>query len=219
MDTFSITSEDERIVYLKKRDNRLSVVIDLIGDIECHIHTDGYAFIVEEIVGQMLSNKVADVITERLYNLCGGTISVESVSSLAVEDLRGIGLSKAKSEYILCFNNAIKNGELDLSALEGLPDEEVMRQMMKVRGIGSWTSKMYLLFVLRRENVIPYEDGAFMAAYKWMYNTKKLSPEDVKKRCKRWSPYISTGARYLYRALDAGLTKKPFKDYLMNREE
>ena len=214
MNTFRITNQDESIVYLKKRDSRLSLVIDLIGDITCNIHLDGYSFIVEEIIGQMLSNKVADVISERLYQLCNGVISPETISTLTIDDLRGIGLSRAKSEYILCFNRAIIEGTLILDELNDLDDQDVMRRLMAVRGIGSWTSKMYLLFVLQRENVLPYEDGAFMQAYRWLYNTKKLSPEDVKKRCKKWSPYTSIGARYLYRALDSGLTKKPFREYL-----
>lgn len=216
MNSFTITSQDECILYLKNRDPRLSLVIDLIGDITCHIHVDGYSFIVEEIIGQMLSNKVADVISERLYRLCNGVISPKTISSLTLQDLRGIGLSMAKSEYILCFNKAINEGDLILDDLKDLDDREVMHRLMKVRGIGSWTSKMYLLFVLRRDDVLPYEDGAFMQAFKWLYNTKKLSPEDVKKRCKRWSPYTSVGARYLYRALDSGLTKKPFREYLKN---
>ncbi len=197
----------------------MAKVIDMIGDITCNSHIDGYSFIIEEIVGQMLSDKVADVIAERLYKLCGGKLTPETIGRLCAADLRGIGLSNAKSQYILFFNQAIENGELVLDDLKDWPDEVVMKKLMSVRGIGSWTSKMYLLFVLKRNDVLPYEDGAFMAAYRWLYNTKLTKPEDVKKRCKKWSPYASIGARYMYRALDSGLTKRPFKEYKTEKTE
>ena len=73
---------------------------------------------------------------------------------------------------------------------------------------------MYLLFFLQRDDVLPYEDGAFLQAYRWLYNTKKCDQKNIEKRCKKWKPYTSIGARYLYRALDTGLTKLPIKDFL-----
>jgi DNA-3-methyladenine glycosylase II len=73
---------------------------------------------------------------------------------------------------------------------------------------------MYLLFFLQREDILPYEDGAFLQAYKWLYNTKVIKPESIVRRCKQWKPYTSIAARYMYRALDTGLTKIPIKDFL-----
>lgn len=103
-----ISTDDPEVLYLKNRDKRLAVVINHIGSIECNKHGDSFAFIVEEIVGQMLSNKVADVICDRLLQLCGGVLSVESLSAKSINDLRSIGISKAKSQYILLFAEAVK---------------------------------------------------------------------------------------------------------------
>lgn len=71
---------------------------------------------------------------------------------------------------------------------------------------------MYLIFVLDRMNVLPYEDGAFLQAYKWLYDTSDTSISSIQKRCKKWSPYSSLAARYLYRFLDDGYTKQNYKE-------
>ncbi|MCC8014242.1 MAG: hypothetical protein LIO87_03520 [Eubacterium sp.] len=81
---------------------------------------------------------------------------------------------------------------------------------MKILGIGKWTAKMYLIFVLDCPDVLPVEDAAFLQAYKWLYKTEDCSEKSVYKKCKKWKPYSSIAARYLYRALDMGYTKKEF---------
>lgn len=206
-----ISTDDPEVLYLKNRDKRLAVVINHIGSIECNKHGDSFAFIVEEIVGQMLSNKVADVICDRLLQLCGGVLSVESLSAKSINDLRSIGISKAKSQYILLFAEAVKNHDIDLDELADLPDKKVMERLMSLRGIGSWTAKMYLLFVLNRPDVLPYEDGAFQQSFAWLYGCNhKPTREEMERKCKKWKPHSSLATRYLYRALDMGLTKKEF---------
>ena len=94
-----------------------------------------------------------------------------------------------------------------------MTDDEVMRKLTSIRGIGNWSAKMYLIFALDRKDILPYEDTAFLQAYSWLYKTNDYSPEAVKKRCKKWKPYSSIAARYMYRALDMGLTKREFHLY------
>ncbi len=210
MEKFTISTNDACARFLSSKDKRLARVIDAIGDIECNTHEDPFEFIVGEIVGQMLSNKVADVITGRLIGLCNGKISVDSIQGLSIDDLRGIGISRAKSQYILNFTDAVASGQLDFDELRLLPDDVVMKKLMSVHGVGSWTSKMYLIFVLQRPDVLPFEDGAFLQAYKWLYKPRDMSKEAIKKKCQKWHPYSSIAARYLYRALDMGMTKQEF---------
>jgi len=108
----------------------------------------------------------------------------------------------------------VDNEEIIFSQLDTMSDDEVLRILTSIKGIGNWTAKMYLLFFLQREDVLPYEDGAFLQAYKWLYNTKVTKPDSISRRCKKWKPYSSIGARYMYRALDTGLTKIPIKQFL-----
>ena len=169
-----------------------------------------YAFLVEQILSQMLSARVADVIAGRLIALCGGTLTPDAIRALSDEQIRGVGTSNAKVRFIRALTEAVDSGALDFAALPGLSDAEVMKALTAVRGIGTWSAKMYLLFVLDRPDVLPFEDVAFLQGYGWAYNTRDFSPAAVRKKCAKWKPYSSIAARFMYRALDKGLTKEEF---------
>jgi DNA-3-methyladenine glycosylase II len=192
---------------LCEADSRLALLIRQYGDLSYRLHTDTFTFFAETIVGQMLSSKAADAIAARLYSLCGGELSVNAVLKQDVAALKGIGLSVFKTEYIFMVAELMKNDPGFFSALPDMPDSEVISRLTSLRGIGPWSAKMYLIFALGRLNVLPYEDGAFLQVYKWLYDTNDLKPSAIKKVCAPWSPYASLAARYLYRALDEGLTQ------------
>ena len=194
----------EIVSYLRERDSRLAKVIDAVGEIQLGNHSDSFDFLVRESVGQMLSAGVKRVLLSRLYDLCNGSITPSSILNLKVEELRGIGLSNSKSSFILNLAHLVQDNLIDFSALATLPDKEVMKQLMSIKGIGVWTSIMYLLFFLKREDVLP-----FMQAFKWLYGYTNPSSLTVERRCKKWKPYSSIAARYMYIALDSGLTKIP----------
>lgn len=209
--------EDKRISYLKEKDNRLSKVIDAVGELNSKQYnqsTDSFFFLVREIVGQMISANVKKTIFSRLLSLCNNELTPNNVCKLRLEELRGIGLSQSKSKYIHNLAWLVAENKINFDSLSQLPDEEVRKELMKIEGIGNWTSKMYLIFFLNREDVLPNEDGAFLQAYKWLYNTKIIKKESIEKRCKKWKPYTSLGAKYLYRALDTGLTKIEINTFL-----
>lgn len=213
MGIMRIALDDLPLQVLMSRDKRLAKVISYFGDIECSEHYDAYAFIIDEIVGQMLSNKVAAIMTDRLSTLCNNEVTAENISRLSFENLKSIGISSAKCQYIQNFTEACIDRRIDFDAFETMDDAEIVKQLTAIRGIGNWTAKMYLLFVLQRPNVLPYEDIAFLQGYKWLYKTSDVSVPSVKKKCKKWSPYASYAARYLYRAVDAGLIKSDFHLY------
>lgn len=200
-----VSTGSPAVLHLKKKDKRLATVIDAIGDIECHEHSDAFSFIAKEIVEQMLSIKAADCIRGRIAEMTGGKFEPEALLKLTQDDLRSAGLSRNKADYLLGFASAVAKGNLDLDALPTLSDEEILRRLTSIRGIGPWTAKMYLLFVLQREDILPFEDGAFMQSFRWLYGLKNPSSETVIKRCRKWKPYSSIAARYMYRALDMGL--------------
>ena len=158
----------------------------------------------------MLSNKAADVIHSRLVDLCNGDLTTETVSSLSDSEIRAIGISQSKTGYIRAITQAVKSGHLDFSALQEKSDAEIIKELTGIRGIGKWTAKMYLIFVLDRPDVLPYEDIAFQQSYKWLYKTEDVSRVAIENKCKKWKPYSSIASRYLYRALDEGLTKSEF---------
>lgn len=199
------------VQYLCKKDKRLAKVISMVGSISYVPHEeDAYAFLVHEIIEQMLSVKAGQKIYSRLEELCGEEISPARISALTDEQIRSTGTSNAKVEYIRNITNAVTNGTLDFSAMQHFSDEEVIASLTKIRGIGKWTAKMYLMFVLDRQDILPFEDGAFLQVYRWMYKTQDCSEKAVTTKCKKWKPYSSVASRFCYRALDAGMTKEEF---------
>lgn len=196
------------VQYLCKKDKRLAKVISMIGSITYTTHfDDSYAFLIHEIVEQMLSVKSASTIYNRLVDRCGGEVTPNTVSALSEEQLREIGISKSKASCIKDLTENVVANKLNLSGLSELPDDQVSNKLKAIKGIGPWTAKMYLLFVLDRPDILPYEDVAFLQSFCWMYGISDRSEQTVKSKCKKWIPYSSTAARFLYRALDAGLTK------------
>ena len=199
------------IQYLCKKDKRLAKVISMVGPITYSPHEDDpYRFLIHEIIEQMLSVKAGQKIFSRLEELCAGNVNPDNISALTDEQIRSTGTSNAKVEYIRNLTNALESGTLSFDTLGVMSDKDVIQEMTKIRGIGTWTAKMYLMFVLDRPDILPVEDGAFLQGYRWAYKTADCKPVSVVKKCKKWKPYSSIAARFFYRALDMGLTKEEF---------
>ncbi|WP_125767204.1 DNA-3-methyladenine glycosylase family protein [Lapidilactobacillus wuchangensis] len=198
------------VQYLVQKDKHLAKVMKMVGPLDYQVETDGYAFLTSQIVGQMLSNKVAAVLTARLEDLCGGQITPQAIAKLSAAEIRQIGISHAKIGYIHNLTAAVTSGALKLPELATKSDQEVIKELTKIKGIGNWSAKMYLIFSLDRPNVLPFEDLAFLQGYGWTYHTDDYHAKAVQKKCAKWRPYSSVAARYMYRALDLGLTTEPF---------
>ena len=118
--------------------------------------------------------------------------------------------SSSKVRAIRAVTNAVLNGDLDFKEMRQLSDQEIIKKLTSLHGIGNWTAKMFLIFVLDRPDVLPVEDGAFLQTYRWLYKTTDCSKNSVHKRCRKWKPYSSVASRFFYRALDMGLTREDF---------
>lgn len=216
-----LNNESPSIIYLSKKDSKMAYLIKKIGDLSYETYDDGYSFIIHEIIEQMLSAKAGRKIFERLNILCG-QITPQKIYALTDEQIKSIGTSYAKVKYIKEITLKIIQQELILADLTYLSNNEIIKKLTSIKGIGNWTAKMYLIFVLNREDVIPTEDVAFIQGYKWLYNTKKITKNDIEKRAKKWGSYASIAARYLYIALDTGLTKQGgihMNDGFVNEQE
>ena len=210
-DVITLDINSPPVQYLCKKDKRLAKVISMVGPITYSPHEDDpYRFLVHEIIEQMLSVKAGQKIFLRLEELCAGEINPDIIAQLTDEQIRSTGTSNAKVEYIRNLTNALESGSLSFDKLPGMSDTEVIHEMTKIRGIGAWTAKMYLMFVLNRPDILPVEDGAFLQGYRWAYKTDDCNPASITKKCKKWKPYSSIAARFFYRALDMGMTKEEF---------
>ncbi len=202
------------IQYLCKKDKRLAKVISMVGPITYVPHDeDTYAFLIHEIIEQMLSVKAGQKIYGRLEELCNGKITPEKIDALTDEEIRSIGTSASKVKCIRGVTEAVLCGDLNFKDMHNLSDDEVMQHLTKIHGIGNWTAKMFLMFVLESPDVLPVEDGAFLQTYRWVYKTDDCDEKSVCQKCKKWKPYSSIAARFFYRALDVGITKEEFHLY------
>ena len=195
--------------HLALADPLLGRAMHLIGDFEYSAHPNTEDFFFSTIIGQMMSNTVADVIEGRVSAMCGGKMTADAILSLGIERIRSAGVSMQKAEDMTLFAQKIKSEPKFLDNLKSKSNNEVLKELTALRGIGNWTAKMYLLFVLNRTDILPYEDGAFLQAYRWLYQISDTKPASIKKMCQAWTPYESVAARFMYRLLDYGYTKYP----------
>ena len=195
---------EEAVSILKKRDKKLAWLMERVGPLSHTDLKDDFLFFIEQVIGQMLSIRVADVMTGRLAALCRGEITASTICSLSVDELKKIGISLRKAECIRQIAFMVENGSLNFGKLKELSDAEIIKSLTAIKGIGNWTAKMYL-YKIDRPDVLPYEDATFLAAYKWLYRTRNVKPEAVRQRCRKWSPYSSIAAMYLYAAFDRKL--------------
>ncbi|MBQ9274881.1 MAG: DNA-3-methyladenine glycosylase 2 family protein [Succinivibrio sp.] len=205
-----LTSDTPSIRFLCEKDKRLAKLMSLVGPLSYSVHEDGFAFLIAEIIEQMLSVKAAHAIFSRLKERCRGAVTPQALQSLTDDDIKSCGTSVNKVKTIRRLCEALAGETLVLEDLPHCPDQEVMQRLTAVWGLGQWTAKMYLLFVLDRSDILPYEDVAFLQTYKWLYKTTDTAPVAVQKKCRKWRPYSSVAARYMYRALDLGLTRREF---------
>lgn len=206
-----LTADTPSVRYLCGKDKRLAKVFHMIGPISYETHADDpFPFLIHEIIEQMLSIKAGIKIYGRLETLCGGRVTPSSIAGLSADEIRSIGTSMRKAQNIKGAAEAVMDGRIDFSRFPDMTDDEVLQELTSLPGIGTWTAKMYLIFILDRQDILPYEDVSFLQGYKWAYKTKDVSKEAVMKKCRKWKPCSSIAARYLYRARDLGLTKKEF---------
>jgi DNA-3-methyladenine glycosylase II len=130
-------------------------------------------------------------------------LTPEGILKLSDEQLRSVGLSKQKSSYLKDLAAKTAAGLLDFSKLADLPDDEVIKHLTQVKGIGVWTAHMFLMFSLRRPDILPVGDYGVQMAVKKHYKKRKLpKPKDMEKIARAWAPYRSIACWYMWRSLD-----------------
>jgi DNA-3-methyladenine glycosylase II len=164
---------------------------------------DAYGALLRTVVGQQLSSKAARTIYERVLDLFGGkTPSPEQILAASEADLRGAGLSGRKVEYIRDLAVHVRSGELELDRLEELSDEEVIEEIVAVRGLGRWSAEMFLLFHLERPDIISGGDLGIRKAIQLAYGMDEMpTPAEVEEIGERWSPNRSLASIYLWESL------------------
>ena len=191
------------VIHLKKSDPALRAIIERVGPCRMEFGPAEFSSLAEAIVYQQLNGKAAVTIWKRFAALAGEPVTPEGILRLSDEQLRGVGLSKQKSSYLKDLAAKTAAGLLDFSKLSDLSDDDVIKHLTQVKGIGVWTAHMFLIFSLRRPNILPTGDYGVQMAVKKHYRKRKLpKPRDMEKIARAWEPYRSVACWYMWRSLD-----------------
>src|ERR1700733_12383288 len=189
--------------HLKKNDPIMRAVIERVGPCRMEFGPPEFHSLAESIVYQQLNGKAASTIFARFAALAGDPPTPAAILKLTDEQLRSVGLSKQKSAYLKDLSAKVASGLLDYARLPQQSDDEVIAHLTQVKGIGVWTAHMFLMFTLKRENVLPTGDYGIQAAMKKHYRKQKMpKPKEMEKIARAWSPYRSVACWYLWRSLD-----------------
>jgi DNA-3-methyladenine glycosylase II len=199
---------------LSAADPTMAALIERIGRIDLATRlrrrkeerpADAYGALLRAIVGQQLSTKAARTIYLRVLEIFGGaTPSPEQLLEASEADLRGAGLSGRKVEYVRDLASHVLEGELELDRLDRLGDEEVIAEIVAVRGLGQWTAEMFLLFHLERPDVLSGGDLGIRKAVQVEYRLEELpAPARVLEIGEPWRPHRSLASLYLWESLAA----------------
>lgn len=205
---------ETEINYLKRKDKKLAWAIEQIGRIERKLDANLFAAVVRHIVGQQISSKAQATVWERLEarltEVTPATVHA-TVHTASAQELQALGMSLRKAEYIKDFADKIVSAEFDLQAVEKMSDAEAITALSSLKGIGKWTAEMILLFCLQRPDILSFDDLAIQRGLRMLYHHRKITRELFAKYQKRYSPYGSTAAIYLWAI--AGGAIEGMKDY------
>jgi DNA-3-methyladenine glycosylase II len=215
------------ILHLKKSDPILRRIIEHVGPFRMEFGEPNFHSLAEAIIYQQLNGKAAVTIFNRFAARAGNPLTPEGILKLTPDEMRSLGLSKQKSSYLVDMAERASRGELDFSKLLGMSDEEVIEHLTQVKGVGVWTAHMFLMFTLRRPDVLPTGDfGIRMAMFRHYLDKsarkngsrakaakkpavkprkpkiKLPTPDEMEKIAKVWAPYRSIACWYLWRSLD-----------------
>jgi len=192
---FEYTKEETD--YLKARDPILGKEIDRIGMVKRRLDGDMFSSLISSIISQQISTKAAVTVKERLANLIGN-ITPTNIEKIDVEAIQKCGMTLRKAGYIKGIAEAALTGEIDFDGLHKLSDNEIIRILTGLKGIGEWTVEMLLIHSLQRPNILSYKDLGIQRGLKKLYGLNELSKKEFAVYRERYSPYCTVASIYLW---------------------
>ncbi len=182
----------------------MRAIIERVGAYRIEHREPSFETLVRSIVYQQLSGRVASVILGRLVAMLpGARVTPQAILKLTPARMRKAGLSKQKTAYIRDLARKTLKGHVKFETLAGLADDEVIEHLTQVKGIGVWTAHMFLIFALRRPDILATGDLGVRAAIRKAYQLEELpNPQQVEEMALAWRPYCSVAVWYLWRSLE-----------------
>ena len=192
---------DDALLVLNK-DKKLKKIISSVG--ECKIRTISNPFeaLVEAIITQQISDSAGKSISLKFKNLFGKKYPTPSdVVKLSKDEIKSVGLSRMKAEYIFDMSQMIVDKKLDFKIFKKMSNEDVISELTKIRGIGKWTAEMYLIFALGRMDIFPLGDLGLINGIKKLYDLENPSTDEILEITNSWIPYRTIGTWYIWRGV------------------
>jgi DNA-3-methyladenine glycosylase II len=187
--------------HLSRKDARMKRLIARIGPCTLQANPDHFGLLVRSIISQQISTKAALSIHTRLSATVGRPVRPRAIMKATDEELRSAGLSQGKLRSLRDLSEKCLERQVRLKALGDLDDEQVIEQLVPVRGIGRWTAEMFLIFGLGRLDVLPVGDFGLRSGIRREYGLAELpDPATVRELTAGWSPFSSVGTWYIWRS-------------------
>ena len=199
MESFNI----DAIQYLCKVDSNLEKIIKIVGKYSINIRNDPFQSLVESIIYQQLAGRAANAIYNRFINYYNNKqITPARILNSPNDNLKKVGLSNRKIDYLKDLASHVYDGRINLEELPKMNDEEIINKLVNVKGIGRWTSEMFLIFSLGRQDILPVTDLGVRKAIQKAYSLSELpKPNTMMEIGKPWRPYRSIATWYLWKSL------------------
>lgn len=189
----------ESMEVLKSRDPKMAALIDSVGVIRRELDPDLFSSIVHQMIAQQISNAAQAAIWMRLQNLLG-EVTPERILEVSEQDLKSCGMSLRKAGYIQSLARQIVQDTFHLDAVASKPDEEAVKTLCSLQGVGEWTAEMILLFCLQRPDVFSFRDAGIIRGLRMVYGLESIDRKLFEAYRERFSPYGSTACLYLWAA-------------------
>ncbi len=187
---------------LMRADRVMRRLIPSCGTAQLQSRGDAFQTLARSIVGQQISVGAAQAVWDRLCVL-GAVASAARMLEHQVQDLRGAGLSQRKAEYLLDLAGHFEGGQVRPQEWHAMGDEEIIAELVGIRGIGRWTAEMFLIFHLLRPDVLPLDDlGLRRGISQCYFSGEVVSRSDLREVASAWQPWRSVGTWYIWRSLD-----------------
>ena len=191
------------ILHLKKSDPTMAALIARLGPCRMEFGEPTFHSLAEAILYQQLNGRAAVTIFNRFTALAGDPLTPEGILKLTDAQMRQVGLSRQKTSYLRDLAEKTHAGLLEFERMPEMTEEEVIAHLTQVKGVGVWTTHMFLMFTLRRPDILPTGDYGVQAAIKKHYKKRKWpKPAVMEKIAKPWSPYRSIACWYLWKSMD-----------------
>jgi DNA-3-methyladenine glycosylase II len=191
--------------HLSKHDETLKPIIKKYGYCNLQPKSKYFNALIESIISQQLSGASAKSIINKFKGHFKGKITPEKLLDTPLENLRSLGLSNAKASYILDLSEKLHTKKISLRGLKNKSNEEIIELLTQVKGIGTWTAHMFLIFTLGRLNVLPTGDLGIRKGMMLNYGLKKLPDEETMQNIankNNWHPFESVASLYMWKSLD-----------------